>query len=179
MTCIDENENENDLEVSDLIGAVDVLLDAVAARSQMRTRQIGVKPLLSASAITESRPWRRICSRLTVVACLRHHAGNANASEIENVSVETVGTAILIDRLAPVVTTTAIMIVSAETERRNVKGFIADVLIEVRTTSSIMEMNARQDPDDVAPMMKMTTLERIPGILRYDASIQFDHLTPS
>lgn len=181
VTCI--GEKENDLEVSDLTGAADVLLDVVAVRrSQMRTRQIGVKPLPSASATTESRPWRRTCSLLTVAACLRHHAVNANASEIENVSVEIEGTAetaISIDRLALVVMTTATMIVSAETERKNVKSFIADVLIEVRMTSLIMEMNARQDPDGGAPMMKMTILEEIQGIPRYDDSIQFNHLTPS
>ena len=157
---------ENDLEVSDLIGAVDVLLDVVAVRSRMRMRQIGVKPLLNANVTTASPLWQRTSFRLNAAAYLHHHAGNANASENETVEI-----VITSDHREPAAMMIVIMIASVEIARRNVKGCTAAGLTEVRMTSFLMEMNARQVPDDAVRMTKMTIQEGIHEIPRLEEPV--------
>lgn len=165
-TCI--GAKENDQEVSDLIGAVDVLLDVVAVRSQMHMRQIGARPLLNANATIESLLWQRISWAPNVAAC-PHLAANEIVNETENViaNASVTGNVIMIVLLARVVMTTATMIANAETGRRNGRGCTGAGLIEVRTTSSLMEMNARQVLDAAVPTKKMITLAGIREILRY------------
>lgn len=150
---------------------VAVVAVAVAAPRWMLTRPTGDEPLLSASAITASQPWQRICSRAIEVVFLLHHAGSGNGKETEteivsetatvsetvsvSASVIVVERETLIDPLAVAVMTIPTTTASGEFARRIVRGSIAAARsVEVRMMSCPTGMRDLQEPDD-AVRMKM------------------------
>merc|ERR1712224_866080 len=126
----------------------------------MLTRPTGDEPLLSASAITASQPWQRICSRAIEVVFLLHHAGSGNGKETEteivsetatvsvSASVIVVERETLIDPLAVAVMTIPTTTASGEFARRIVRGSIAAARsVEVRMMSCPTGMRDLQEPD--------------------------------
>lgn len=164
-----------DPEVSDLIEAVDVVLDVVAVRSQMPTKRTDARPLLSESATTGSRPWQKAFWDPNAVACRRRrrrHAVNGNGIGIgssatgSETEIETVTTTATLARVAMTMATTS---VSAETGKTSARGCIADALTEVRMMSFLM-MNAHQVLDADVLMTKTTTLAATRETPRYEGS---------
>lgn len=158
-----------DPEVSDLIEAVDVVLDVVAVRSQMPTKRTDARPLLSESVTTGNRPWQKAFWDLTEVACRRHHAANGNGNGSATVSeTETETTTVTLARVAMTMATTS---ASEETGKTSARGCIADVLTEVRMMSFLM-MNAHQVLDADVLMTKTTTLAATRETPRYEDSTE-------
>lgn len=156
-----------DPEVSDLIEAVDVVLDVVAVRSQMPTKRTDARPLLSESVTIGNRPWQKAFWDLTEVAYRRRHAANGNGSAIGSEN-ETETTTVTLAHVAMTMATTS---VSGETGKTSARGCIADVLTEVRMMSFLM-MSAHQVLDADVLMTKTTTLAATRETPRYEGSTE-------
>ncbi|GFP52490.1 pre-mRNA-processing protein prp40 [Trichoderma asperellum] len=150
-TGLPSKETSRDVKEIDLaaivhIAAAGVVAGAAAAQNPMHMRQIGERQLLSAS------------ETIAIAYRLRHHAASAIVNVTENVTWTV--------RLALGAMTMRSMIASAETGKTRENDSIAVVLIEVRMTNSLMEMNAQQPLGVVVRKRKTTTLVGIPGIQR-------------
>jgi len=163
-TCI--AVSVTDLEVSDLIEAVDVVLDEVAVRSQMPTKRTDAKLSPSESATTESLQWLKVSWDQTAVACHRHLAVSENETGTESASVTVTvtvtgngnGTETTTDLLDRAVMTTATMTVNEEIGKMSARGRIVVALTADHMMNSTMEMSDPLDPDDVVQMTKTITV---------------------
>jgi hypothetical protein len=153
-----------DLEVSDLIVAVDVVLDEVAVRSQMPTKRTDAKLSPSESATIESPPWPKASWDQTAAACRRHLA----VSENENVSVTGNEIETTTDPLDRAAMTTVTMTVNEGTAKTSARDRIVVVPTADPMMSSTMEMRDPLDPDDVVPMTKKTVLAVTHATPRYE-----------
>lgn len=164
-----------DLEVSDLIVAVAVLLGEAAARSRTHMRRIDARPLRSVNAIIVSRPWLRAFCPTVIAACrlLRVGRGTVKGTETAIVSASASVTAnATMTVIAPGATMTATITASGGTEKRSVSDSTAGAWDLM--TSSHMGMSARLDPDADVRRMRMTA--GIPGTQRYGAFLNYDHV---
>lgn len=156
----------SDLEVSDLIVAVDVVLDEVAVRSQMHTKQTDAKLSPSESATIESPPWPKVSWDQTAVACRRHLV----VSENESASVTGNETETMTDLLDHAAMTTATMTVNEGIGKMSARDRIVVVLTADHMMNSTMETSDPLDPDDDVPMTKKTVLAVTHATPRYEES---------
>lgn len=157
-TCI--AVSGNDLEVSDLIVVVDVVLDEVAVRSPMPTKRTDARLSLSGSVITVNPPWPRVFW-VQIEAVCHHHLV---VSEKETVIAS--GKEITIVLLAHAVMMTATTIAKDEIEKMNARDCIAVAPTGDHTTNLTMGMSVHPALDVVVQTMKTNTLVVIRAMLR-------------
>lgn len=162
-TCI--AVSGNDLEVSDLIVVVDVVLDEVAVRSPMPTKRTDARLSLSGSVITENPPWPRVFWEQIEAVC--HHHLVVSEKEIVIAS----GKEITIVLPAHAATMTATTTAKEEIEKMNARDCIAVVPTADHTTNLTMGMNVHPALDVVVQTMKTNTLVVIRAMLRYEYKI--------
>jgi hypothetical protein len=153
----------NDLEVSDLIVVVDVVLDEVAVRSPMPTKRTDARLSLSGSVITVNPPWPRVFWVQT--EAVYHHLV---VSEKETVIASASGKETMIVPLAHDVMMTATTIAKEEIEKMNARDCIAVASTGDHMTNLTMGMSVHPALDVVVQTMKTNTLVVIRAIPRYE-----------